>query len=211
MGLKPSTAAQVSQPNDVRRAVGWLRRTTMVASSAAIVIFGTAGNGAVAFAGSTTEHYSFSDTYVQEDCGFPVEVTFESSGLYQVKNDGRELDNYSWRIVETNPANGKWFVRSGNGMSQDITMTLVEGTIYRFVAIHAGRTFTVWNMDGERLFFDRGLSMFTFLLDTKGDADPSNDEVIEDSVELLRQGGSHDAEAYFSEHDWCEFVQDLIG
>ncbi len=161
--------------------------------------------------GTFSERYAFSVSFEHEDCGFPISATYEERGLYQAKVSGREMNNYDWRLVETNPANGKWFERGGNGIGLDVKFTLVEGTIYRFTSIDAGNSISIWDMDGNRLFHDRGLLEVTYLLDTKGDADPDNDEVVEGTFELTADRGKHPANEYFAENDWCEFVTDLIG
>jgi hypothetical protein len=41
------------------------------------------------------------------------------------------------------------------------------------------------------LFFDRGVLKTTFQVDTKGDTDLSNDELIEGSWSLVADNGSH--------------------
>lgn len=186
--------------------------TARIASLVAIVglVLPIAGGAATA-AGTQRERYHISDAFSYDDCGLQIDATYEASGLYLLKNDGREMDNYSWRLVETNSANGKWFERSGNAMSADITAVHVEGTIYRFRTIEAGRSITFRDMNGTRLFSDHGMYAITYLLDTKGDADPSNDEVVDGSLELTADRGHHEAGAYFADHDWCEFVTGLIG
>lgn len=167
--------------------------------------------GAAAAADPRVEPYAFTDAWTYDDCGFPIDVQFEISGVYRVNPQGHEFDNNEWRVVETNPETGESFVRSGNAMSLDTTSTFVEGTIYRFTTTQAGRSITFWDPEGNVLFRDRGQVTITYLLDTKGDPDPSNDEVVEGSVDVLRVAGPHPAADYFAENDWCEFVTGLIG
>ena len=81
------------------------------------------------------------------------------------------FDNYEWHIVSTNPANGKWFREDGQGQYRDLHITNVEGTIYTFVSQETGRPYTLTDMNGNKVFFDRGRLLTTFQVDTKGDDD----------------------------------------
>ena len=97
------------------------------------------------------------------------------------------FDNYEWHTVYTNPANGKWFREDGQGLYRDLHITNVEGTVYTFVAQEVGRPYTLTDMNGNRLFVDRGRLLTTFQVDTKGDDDLSNDEFIEGSFRAARR------------------------
>ena len=118
------------------------------------------------------------------------------------------FDNYEWHSTTTNPANGKWFTEEGNGQYRDLKITNVEGTIYTFQAIETGRPYSLTDMDGNKLFFDRGRLLVTFQVDTKGDDDLSNDEEVPDSFQLLADNGSHPA--WHFDGDFCEIVVDLL-
>jgi hypothetical protein len=174
------------------------------------------GTGTVTITRTANEaHYSFVDFFTYSDCGFQVDGEFHGSGAFHLR-PGKQgdptpylFDNYDWYAVHTNPANGKWFREAGNGLYRDLRITNVEGTIYSFEAQETGRPYGIVDMDGNRIFFDRGRLLTTFQVDTKGDDDLSNDEFIEDSWSLLAENGSH--EAFFTEIDWCELVNDLLG
>jgi hypothetical protein len=71
------------------------------------------------------------------------------------------------------------FTVSGNGLWRDQHITLVEGTIYHFEVIEAGSPVTV-RVDGKVIVRDRGSIVWEFTVDTKGDADLDNDELVSD-------------------------------
>ena len=174
------------------------------------------GHGTIAITRSANEaHYSWVDRFTYDDCGLTVEVTSEGSGSFHLR-PGKHgdptpylFDNYEWRAVSTNPDNGKWFVEEGQGMYRDLKITNVEGTIYTFVAQETGRPYSLTDMNGNKVFFDRGRLLRTFQVDTKGDDDLSNDEFIEGSDELLAENGAHPG--FFFDGDFCEIVNDLLG
>lgn len=141
------------------------------------------------------EHYSGTDSFDFDDCGFVVhnEVVFE--GVFMLKApraDGappRLFDNY--HAVETLTANGRTATLEHQGLYKDLRISHVEGTIYQFVAMEAGRPFVVSDGDGNVLIRDRGVLVTTFQVDTLGDTDLENDIFIEGSWSLLKDAGSH--------------------
>lgn len=140
------------------------------------------------------EHYSGSDSFFVEDvCGhdWNVEVTF--SGLFMLKS-GRAgdptpylFDNYRYReVIMAVDDPSLVIIHEGNGIYKDLRITLVEGTVYHFEAIEAGRP-SIWSTaDGEILFRDRGLVIWSFTIDTKGDDDLSNDEFVSEDPPTIR-------------------------
>lgn len=141
------------------------------------------------------EHYSGTDSYDFDDCGFVIhnEVAFE--GVFMLKAPKaagfppRLFDNY--HATETLSANGRWATIEHQGLYKDLRITHVEGTIYQFVAMEAGQPFVVRDSDGNVLLRDRGVLKTTFQVDTKGDTDLENDEFVEGSWSLLKDAGSH--------------------
>jgi hypothetical protein len=141
------------------------------------------------------EHYSGTDSFDFDDCGFVIhdEVVFE--GVFMLKapsTDGappRYFDNY--HAIETLTANGRTATIEHQGLYKDLHITLVEGTIYQFVAKESGQPYTVRDGDGNLLLRDRGVLFTTFQVDTKGDTDLSNDVFIDGSWSLLKDAGSH--------------------
>jgi hypothetical protein len=174
------------------------------------------GHGTIVISRSATEaHYSWHDFFTYDDCGLTVEGTAEGRGSFHLR-PGKHgdptpylFDNYEWHAVSTNPDNGKWFREDGQGMYRDLHITNVEGTIYTFVSQETGRPYTITDMNGNKVYFDRGRLLTTFQVDTKGDDDLSNDEFIEGSFEILADNGSHPF--WHFDGEWCDIVQDLLG
>jgi hypothetical protein len=164
---------------------------------------------------SNASHYHYHDVFTYDVCGPTVVGTSDNTGQFRLKK-GRQgdptpyyFDNYEWHTISTNPANGKWFREDGQGIYRDLHITKVEGTVYTFVAQETGRPYSLTDMHGNRVFFDRGRLLTTFQVDTKGDDDLSNDEFIEDSWQLLSENGSHPG--FFFDGDFCDIVRDLLG
>ena len=180
----------------------------MVAPIVGLLVLALAGP--VQAAPLEREHYSGTDSFDFDDCGFVIhdEVTFE--GVFMLKQPRRDgappylFDNYE--MHETLSANGTWLTIDHQGLYKDLRITHVEGTVYQFVAQEAGRPFVARAEDGTVLFHDRGLLRTTFQVDTLGDTDLGNDIFIEDSWQLLKDAGRHpgfyidfcaEMEAYF--------------
>ena len=152
------------------------------------------------------EHYSGTDSFDFDDCGFTIhdDVTFR--GLFMLKPGQhgdptpRLSDNYDSHEVLS--ANGKFFTIDHNGLYKDLHVTNVEGTLYRFVAKESGRPFTVRDMNGAVVFKDRGLLVTTFVVDTLGDSDLDNDVFVDGSFSLLKDAGSHPG--FYA--DFCEDI-----
>jgi hypothetical protein len=182
------------------------------------------GHGTIALyssATTATSHYRGLDRF-SYTCDFgqgqqiQVNGAGEHHGVFTLKSGHQGdptpylTDNYSWYLVSTNPANGKWFREDGNGIYKDLHITNVEGTVYTFVSQETGQPYSLTDMNGNRVFFDRGRLLTTFQVDTKGDADLSNDEFIDGSYQLLSENGAHPG--YFFGGDWCtDIVQPLLG
>jgi hypothetical protein len=87
------------------------------------------------------------------------------SGLFIIKRDrpGVDdddapylLDNYRFENVFTNAATGAWFTISGNGMSKDLHIERVSGTVVSIEFMKVGQPIVVRDMNGELIFRDRG-------------------------------------------------------
>lgn len=147
-------------------------------------------------------------------CDILVDSTVEFSGhghIRQGKNKQAGAfffhDNFSVLETITNPANGKFFTISGNGIFKEIKATPRGDDVFEFVDIEAGQPFVVRDMDGNVVVRDRGLISFTYLFDTGGDDVPGGT-----FLELLdvRVAGPHPA--FFTEEGGeCPTVLDLIG
>jgi len=160
------------------------------------------------------EHYSgtFEETFVEDECGDALEINYtnEWSGLFMLKAPRGDnptpyfFDNYSGVETYTNALTGATAQLVHNGIWKDIKIELIEDTTYRFTALEAGRPVVVIGPDGQRLVFDAGAIMWTFVVDTKGDQDLDNDVWLEDPTPDAR--GPH---PILENGDFCEFV-DLI-
>ena len=159
------------------------------------------------------EHYSGTDSFSFDDCGFQIDAVVTFSGLFMLKEGRRGdptpylFDNYEYRTVYTNPATGAWFSQSGNGLYKDLHIVNVDGTVYSFEAIEVGRPFQLRDMDGNLVIKDRGHLRTRFSVDTLGDNNLDNDIFIEGSFELVADNGAHPG--FFL--DFCDIANDLIG
>lgn len=148
----------------------------------------------------------------QFDCdGITLRQEGSYSGLFKLRQ-GRAgdptpywFDNYSYSMTITAvPDTGRWFTREGNGLYKDLRITHLEGTVYEFEAIETGQPWVVRDMDGELVLRDRGLLHTRFVVDTKGDDDPGNDEQL--SWELVADRGAHPGFSI----DYCQMAKDLL-
>jgi dienelactone hydrolase len=156
-------------------------------------------------------HYSGTDSFTYNNCGYPVEVQSEFSGTFRVREgkNGDESaffvsDNYSYREVHTNQDTGEWFVVRGNGLFTDVKATRVEGSIFEFVTVEAGQPFVVEDSAGNVVLRDRGAIRYRILFDTLGDDEPGGEVVEFLGAEI---NGPHPG--FFT--DFCAIAGDLIG
>jgi hypothetical protein len=162
------------------------------------------------------EHYQGTDTWVLEDfCGtdWSVESTF--SGNFMLKAPRGDdptpyfFDKYRWSDVLTDVSDPtRVFTVSGNGLWRDQRITLVEGTTYHFEVHEAGAPVTV-RVDGNILVRDRGMIVWEFTVDTKGDADLSNDVFISDEGPTAVHG-PHD-ELFMDDAERCALLDEALG
>ena len=150
------------------------------------------------------EHYSGSDSFDFDDCGFTIhnDVTFEGTFLLKAPRKSA-VHRRTCSTTTTSrdlTANRRTLTIDHQGLYKDLKITLVEGTTYQFVAMEAGQPWVARDEDGNKLFFDRGVLKTTFQVDTRGDTDLDNDEFIDGSWALLGDHGRHPA-FYI---DFCE-------
>jgi hypothetical protein len=171
-----------------------------------VLAFGTRPAGAVML---PLEHYSGTDSFSFDDCGFTLDVesTFHGVASLRVLKGGQAFlarDKYWYEDVYTNPDTGGWFVIRGNALFHETKGTLVEGNIYRFVAIEAGQPFAVYDSDGNLVLRDRGRIRSTVLFDTLGDGQPGGELI---AIEHESLAGPHPG----FNTDFCEMAADLTG
>jgi hypothetical protein len=157
------------------------------------------------------ERYSGTDSYDFDDCGPLVHSEVSFSGVFMLKAPTRSgappryFDNYTYHEVMT--ANGRTLTVDGKALYKDLSTTLISGTTYRFVAQESGQPFVVRDDTGAVLFRDRGVLKMSFVVDTKGDNDLSNDVFVDGSFEVLADRGSH--QGFYI--DFCEAIADYFG
>lgn len=154
---------------------GVLRLRVLIVGSSVI---GARGAAAAPLA---HQHYSGTETVSFNECGFTIDAVSTFSGLFILK-DGRGgdptpyvLDNYDATTIYTNADSGASFTITANGLYKDVRLSQVTGTIYRLDAMDVGRPFRVLDSDGNPVVVDRGRLLYSALLDTRGDADLTND------------------------------------
>lgn len=161
-----------------------------------------------------TEHYegTFQDAFPL--CGIDVELDVEFSGRIKIREGkGRDAgafflqDHFSVLETFTNPANGKYFTISRNGVFQELKATRIEGSIFEFIAHEVGQPFVLRDMDGNVVVRDRGAIVYRSVFDTLGDDQPGG---IELDFEVVKIAGPHPGFAP-SDEDVCGVVTSLLG
>ena len=184
------------------------RRFLLVGVVAAAMVVGGPPAGATVI---DQEHYSFTEEFTDTDCGFTLNVvsTHYGQALLRVDKTGQAFlakDTFHFRDVVTNPDTGQSFVVRGHGLFHDIKATLVEGTIYEFVAVEAGQPFVIEDSDGNVVLRDRGVIRHTYLFDTLGDSQPGG-EFIEETQSVVH--GPHPG--FGEDSPFCEIAAELTG
>lgn len=137
------------------------------------------------------EHYSGTDSFEVNQCGFDahVDVAFEGLLMFKENKSGGPtllMDNYY--ALETVTANDRTLTIEHQGLLKETSIELVAGTIYQVETMEAGQPFVIRAADGTVLMRDRGLLRVTYQVDT---ADPDNWAFVDGSFELLADHGSH--------------------
>jgi hypothetical protein len=182
------------------------RRLLLLGAVAAALVVGSAPAGARVV---VHEHYSGTDVYSYDDCGFTVDVvaTFYGHVVKRVDETGQAFpttDALHFRGVNTNPDTGQWFVVSAHGVFHDFTATPVDGTVYEFTSVEAGQPFVIEDSEGNVIVRDRGALRHTYLFDTLGDGQPGG-EFIETTQTVVH--GPHPS----FDQDFCAIAAELTG
>jgi hypothetical protein len=170
------TAVRMSLVKTLVATVGVLALMAVVAGSAAATVIGQ-------------EHYSGTDSFSFDDCGFTLDVqsAFYGQVLLRVDKGGEAFlvkDKFWFRDVYTNRDTKQWFVVRGNALFHEIKATQVSGTIYEFVAVEAGQPFVLEDSAGNIIVRDRGVIRHTALFDTLGDGQPGARFIAETDTDV---------------------------
>ena len=161
------------------------------------------------------ENYSGSESFDANICGVDLHGELTFSGVFMLKEGRRGdptpyfFDNYSWQVVWTDPADdSRGFIESGNGMWKDLHIRLIEGTVYEFTVHEVGAPYQITTLDRRKVLRDRGRITWTFIVDTQGDADLSNDVFLTDPTPVSVAGPHPLLE--MDEEAWCATVLPLL-
>ncbi len=156
------------------------------------------------------EHYADTFAFSYDDCGFTVNVEGEFSGTAHIRAGKNKTatafflhDNFQYRETHTNPDTGESFTIFGNGLFQEVKAIPLGGNVFQFVAIEAGRPFTLITDDGTVVARDRGVIRYTVIFDTEGDDQPGG--IFIDEFEP-RISGPHPG-FFLSDEDFCALLE----
>ena len=188
-----------------------MQRFTLVGGIGLAVVAMLAFGGTAAAKVIGQEHYSGTDSFSFDACGFWLDVESEFSGnaLLRVDKGGQAFlarDTFSYRDVYTNRDTGEWFVIRGHATFHEVEGTLVEGTIYEFQSIEAGQPFVLEDAAGNVVARDRGMIRRTVLFDTLGDGEPGG-VLLEEAVDSVQ--GPHPG--FADDFPFCEIAAELTG
>lgn len=183
-------------------------RSIVTVVTTSVLVFSSAPAGATVV---ERGHYSGTDSFFYDDCGFPVQGQVEFSGVFRIR-EGKHRnetaffvqDNFSFSEVHTNVDTGEFFVVRGDGIFNETKATRIEGSVFMFTSVVAGQPFTVEDSAGNIVLRDRGSIRETILFDTEGDNVPGG--IFIESVNV-QVNGPHPG--FFV--DFCEIAGSLIG
>jgi hypothetical protein len=183
----------------------WL--ITGLATLIAIVLGASAASATVI----GQEHYSGTESFSFNDCGFTIngQSDFYGQALLRVDQGGEAFlvkDKFWYRDVLTNADTGKWFVIRGNALFHEIKAAQISGTIYEFVAVEAGQPFVIEDSAGNVIVRDRGVIRHTALFDTLGDGTPGG-VFLEETHTAVH--GPHPGLA--DDFPFCQIAAELTG
>ncbi|HEX6886919.1 MAG TPA: hypothetical protein VF143_02340 [Candidatus Nanopelagicales bacterium] len=145
------------------------------------------------------DRYQWSDSGSFDDCGFTIDVAAHGGGLAMIREANpstggqffRFSDNY-WLVERyTNPANGRWIERTGNGIFFELPPSEVsaDGMVFTYQTREAGQPFVMRDSAGTVLMRDRGAITLEYRFDSLGDGQPGGVQ-LQDPV-LVRMSGPH--------------------
>jgi len=140
-----------------------------------------------------------------------IEGTFRGVTMLKASQGNlplRLFDNYDIHEVFTED-DGDGYIIDQSGLYNDVRVRHARGTLYRYTAINVGQVFTIRTLDGKAVQRDRGLLEITFLMDTRGDSDPTNDVFLEDSLQLVKEAGKHPY-ATQTDAEYCAVIEQAL-
>ncbi len=159
------------------------------------------------------QRYSGTFEVDEMNCGRHQHIEGTVRGVTMLKASQGDLplrlfDNYDIHEVFTED-DGDGYIIDQSGLYSDVRVRHAGGTLYRYTAINVGQVFTIRTLDGKAVQRDRGLLEITYLMDTQGDSDPSNDVFLEDSLRLVRSAGKHPY-ATQTDAEYCAVIEQAI-
>jgi hypothetical protein len=160
------------------------------------------------------QRYSGSFAGHEVICGHRLHLEGTLSGVTMLKASHgdlppRLLDNYDIHEVFT-AADGDGYILDQSGLYSDVRVRHARGTLYRYTAINAGQVYTIRTLGGKAVYRNRGVFQITYLVDTQGDADFSNDVFLEDTLRLVKDAGKHPL-VTSTDEEFCTVVEKAIG
>ena len=183
----------------------WRTRTFIATAALALAAAGFTATPASAriIDGDAFEN---TDSFPGQDCdGVASRVDSHISGRFMIRQHGSELKAYLFatfgeEAVVTNLQTNRSFTTRYNATQLDVRIDLVGGTVYRYTWQQAG-TLKVFDETGKLVNVDSGLQRWSDLVDTHGNLDPGDDDVL--------AGLSYGHRGYYSGRTFCDYLKAL--
>jgi hypothetical protein len=159
------------------------------------------------------DRFQDSGTEVINLCGLRIRESFQVSGSFVLKRQGRRQLAYAIQhvhglVTRTNLANGKTLRETFNNVFKDQKIIINNGDGTLTILVMATGSNKIFGPDGKLLINDPGQIRFELLIDHGGTpADPSDDEFIRELGLVKGSTGRNDFEGL----NFCQFVRASIG
>ena len=192
------------------------RRGAAVVSMTAAL--GLAWSVGPAVAGPMVDRGAYEDafSFAGHACGRDWDVTIHIKGRYWVHSDhdGVPIDAYhevfSYTGIRVGDNGDTWQNNGKVNKTGDVVVEHVEGNIYRITTREVGNSWGLYSASGRAVWRDRGVFTWSDLIDTKGDDDPTNDEIVKDFFDLSWHGPHIFFESTEPGSPFCEYVDEAI-
>lgn len=162
-----------------------MNTSSMVATAAALGIAASTFIGATPALAGTADRGTYSDDYSDtfDACGTPVGVSGNVTGHFIDQLRGSNPvpfyhDHFVDATTYTNLDTGRSFFTVNRATHLDTEYVQVTDTIVRTSGKDSG-TFSVYDSSGKLYRRQSGLSRGTFVIDTRGTDDPSDDVLLD--------------------------------